>query len=177
MTSLRSCGLPSPAGFPRCDLRTGRPAGRQRRRDPSPRRCRPRGRESSDSTMDFCTLGSTSSRASAATSSSRVSNTASRSSGARSSTMSAMSAGCSLASRSCEIFSFTRRAGSVSITSTKSQGMIARRDCAAAERAARPHRNHALEQPPNRAACADVDAANFEQGMAVAPSPDESPRR
>ena len=38
--------------------------------------------------------------------------------------MSAMSAGCSLARRSCEILSFTRRAGSVSMRSTKSQGMV-----------------------------------------------------
>ena len=38
--------------------------------------------------------------------------------------MSAMSAGCSFASRSSEIFSFTRRAGSVSIRSTNSHGII-----------------------------------------------------
>ena len=49
---------------------------------------------------------------------------ASRSAGASSSTMSAMSAGCSLDSRSSEIFSFTRRAGSVSIRSTNSQGIM-----------------------------------------------------
>ena len=80
--------------------------------------------ESSDSTMERCSLGSISSSASAATSSSRVSKTASRSAGASSSTMSAMSAGCSLARRSCEIFSLTRRAGSISMRSTNSQGII-----------------------------------------------------
>ena len=50
--------------------------------------------------------------------------TAWRSSGARSSTMSAMSAGWSLERPSYDVFSFTRRAGSVSITSIKFHGML-----------------------------------------------------
>ncbi len=80
--------------------------------------------ESSDSTIERCSFGVISSSASAATSSSSVSKTASRSAGASSSMMSAMSAGCSLARSSWLIFSFTRRAGSVSIRSTNSHGIM-----------------------------------------------------
>ena len=68
-------------------------------------------------------LGSISSRASAATSSSREPNTASRSAGASSSRMSAISAGWSFDRRAYSSLRCTRRAGSVSIRSTASHGI------------------------------------------------------
>ncbi len=119
--------------------------------------------ESIDSTISFWTLGSTSSRASAAVSSSRVWKTAWRSSGARSSTMSAMSAGCSLARPSCEIFNFTRRAGSVSITSTKFQGIL-RGGILAQQRMQRVLGRNPAQQPADGAAGSDIDRVNPQHG-------------
>ena len=78
---------------------------------------------SSFSSSDFCSFGSTSSSVSAATSSSSEVNTASRSAGGRSSRISARSDGCISARRSYSMRSFTRRAGSTSITSTNCHGI------------------------------------------------------
>ncbi len=78
---------------------------------------------SSFSSSENCSLGSTSSSVSAATSSSSDWKTASRSAGDRSSRISARSDGCMSARRSYSMRSFTRLAGSTSITSTNCQGM------------------------------------------------------
>ena len=123
----RTPSTPRPLAAPPAAFRSGslpsalpaaRRAGRRPHRDSSPPRCPRRARYRANCRMETCNFGSISSSACAATSSSRVWKSASRSAGASSSMMSARSAGCSVASLSPEIFSFTRRAGSVSIRST-----------------------------------------------------------
>ncbi len=70
-----------------------------------------------------------------------------------------------MARRSCEILSFTRRAGSVSMRSTKSQGIASRRDLPQ-QSSQRHQRNHALQQAPDGTARPDVNRAHF-QNQAV----------
>ena len=103
-------------------------------------------------------------KASAATSLSMVSKMDSRSAGPSSSTMSARSAGCRRSSLSFEMFSRRRRSGSASTMLQNSQRM----ECGGIGRlqaANQRGRQHALEQPPEDAANADVD---FDHVRAIA---------
>ena len=80
--------------------------------------------------------------------------------GARSSIMSARSAGCSLARRSEEIFSRTRRAGSVSIRLTNSQGIGSARNLF--QQGAKSGRRHnVFQEPADGSARADIDRADL----------------